>query len=130
MTRIVAIDDEPAILQAMADYLEHFGYEMLVHAYMGPGEQGFAEFRDSLTTPPDLIIADYRLPGELTGIEIVDDLREKFGSETPAILFTGDVSKTAVGEAENKGLTLLFKPVRMEKLRSTIDKILQENSSN
>jgi len=43
--------------------------------------------------PPDVIIADYRLPGELTGAQIVDDLRQSYEVEIPAILFTGDISK-------------------------------------
>lgn len=126
MTQIVAIDDEPAILQAMGDYLEHFGYEMLLHAYAGPENPEFLKFRNDMETAPDLIIADYRLPGNLTGIEIVGEIRQKFATDIPAILFTGDVSKSAVEEAEKKDLTLLFKPVRMEKLRTTVEEILQQ----
>jgi two-component system, sensor histidine kinase len=124
MTRIVAIDDEPAILQAMGDYLEHFGFDVSTYAYFGAAVEGFAKFCEDLPEQPDIIIVDYRLPGDLTGTQIVDDMRKVYGTNIPAILFTGDISKKTIGDAKASDLHLLYKPVRMETLRQTVEEIL------
>ena len=60
----------------------------------------------------------------VTGAQIVDDLRQSYEAEIPAILFTGDISKKTMGDAEELDLHLLYKPVRMETLRNTIEEIL------
>ncbi|MBT3989231.1 MAG: response regulator [Rhodospirillaceae bacterium] len=124
MTRIVAIDDEPAILQAMGDYLEHFGFDVSTHAYVGSNADGFTKFCQELPEQPDIIIVDYRLPGDQNGTQIVDDMRTAYDKKIPAILFTGDISKKTIGDAEARDLHLLYKPVRMEVLRQTVEEIL------
>jgi len=129
MTRIVAIDDEPAILQAMGDYLEHFGFDVSTYAYVGPAVENFTQFCKDLPEQPDIIIVDYRLPGDLNGTQIVDDMRRTYGAKIPAILFTGDISKKTIGDAEASDLHLLYKPVRMEILRQTVENILGISSS-
>jgi DNA-binding response OmpR family regulator len=60
MTRIVAIDDEPAILQAMGDYLEHFGFDVSTYAYLGAAVEGFAKFCKDLPEQPDIIIRGFK----------------------------------------------------------------------
>ena len=124
MTRIVAIDDEPAILQAIGDYLEHYGYDVSTYAYVNVAGDEFAKFCNDLSGQPDLIIIDYRLPGDLTGAQIIKNMRQQYKSDIPAILFTGDISKKTAGDAEDGDLYLLYKPVRMETLRTTIEEIL------
>tara|TARA_B100000315_G_scaffold257214_1_gene305294 strand:+ start:2675 stop:3073 length:399 start_codon:yes stop_codon:yes gene_type:complete len=124
MTRIVAIDDEPAILQAIGDYLEHYGYDVSTYPYVNVSNDGFTNFCDELSGQPDLIIVDYRLPGDLTGAQIIDNMRQKYETDIPAILFTGDISRKTAGDAKEGDLYLLYKPVRMETLRTTIEEIL------
>jgi len=124
MTRIVAIDDEPAILQAIGDYLEHFGYDVSTYPYVNVQGEEFSKFCRDLSEQPDLIIVDYRLPGDLNGAQIIKNMRQQYSADIPAILFTGDISKKTAGDAEDGDLYLLYKPVRMETLRTMIEEIL------
>jgi len=124
MTRILAIDDEPAILQAMGDYLEHFGFDVSTYAYTGAAVENFSAFCEDLPERPDIIIVDYRLPGDMNGTQVVEEMHRILGGNIPAILFTGDISKKTIGDAEAGDLHLLYKPVRMEKLRQTVEEIL------
>jgi len=68
---------------------------------------------------PDLIICDYRLRGEETGIAVVELLRNEFNSEVPALLVTGDTAG-ADRSAECGDLPLLRKPLNPARLRTLI----------
>ncbi len=48
MARIVAIDDKPAILQAIGDYLEHFGYDVSTYPYVNVTNDEFTNFCNDL----------------------------------------------------------------------------------
>ena len=41
---------------------------------------------------PDIVIADYNLPGGLTGLQTIAELRRALHREIPAIILTGDIS--------------------------------------
>lgn len=60
---------------------------------------------------PDLVITDYRLNGEATGIEVIKRLRQTLGRELPAILLTGDTSPAWKLEAVALGCPILYKPI-------------------
>ena len=51
-------------------------------------------------------------------------MRQNYETDIPVILFTGDISKKTAGDAKDGDLYLLYKPVRMETLRTTIEEIL------
>ena len=73
-----------------------------------------------LKTPPDIIIADYRLQDGENGIEAVAILREKLGAYIPAFIMSGDTSTDALQEVKRSNLTMLHKPVEDIVLRHTI----------
>ncbi len=75
--------------------------------------------------PPDLIISDLRLGGELDGIEAVRMLREMAGRNIAACIMSGDTDAKARQQAEESGLVLLKKPVRPAKLRSVLRHLIQ-----
>jgi CheY-like chemotaxis protein len=76
--------------------------------------------------PPALIVSDYHLSGEKTGIEVIDALRRTFSAEIPAFLVSGDTSPELLGQAHASGYHLLHKPVDPMKLRAMVSFVLRE----
>ena len=68
MSRILAVDDEPQILRALATNLSARGYDVDL---AGTGEQALAL---AARKHPDLVILDLGLPG-IDGIEVIHGLR-------------------------------------------------------
>jgi DNA-binding response OmpR family regulator len=80
MTRIVVVEDDPAILRGLADNLRFESYDVFTAA---DGETGYQLIRDKR---PDLILLDLMLP-RLSGYEICRKLRAA-GVETPIVMLT------------------------------------------
>ena len=79
--RILVIEDQPEILQNIADYLELKGYQVDC-AYDGLGGLHLA-----VTQTFDLIILDLMLPG-MDGITLCQRLRQDAKVNTPIIMLT------------------------------------------
>jgi two-component system CheB/CheR fusion protein len=69
---------------------------------------------------PDVIIADYNLPGDLTGAEVIARLRESLRREIPAIILTGDISSDTLRKIADAGCIHLSKPAEPETLTQQI----------
>lgn len=113
---LVVIDDEAAIREAMATLLQGWGYAVIS---AGSGD----EMLDKLASHPacpDLIISDYRLRGEETGVQAIARLQSEYNEAIPGLLVTGDTAKDRLTEAQASGLVLLHKPVPNGKLRAAI----------
>ncbi|HBY64277.1 MAG TPA: DNA-binding response regulator, partial [Solibacterales bacterium] len=80
MQTILVIDDDESLRDTIAVMLEQEGYRVLQAA------DGRAGYDTALTTRPDLLIVDLRLPG-MSGVEICRNLR---GSQvkTPILILS------------------------------------------
>jgi two-component system alkaline phosphatase synthesis response regulator PhoP len=85
MTKILVIDDEPAITNLVTAYLKTEGYEVYTAA------DGTAGLKAARAFKPDLIILDVMLPG-MDGIELLSRLRRE--SEVYVILLTARTEET------------------------------------
>lgn len=80
MSRILVIEDDPAILRGLADNLKFESHEVLTAT---DGEVGYRLLREK---KPDLIILDLMLP-KLSGYELCRKLRNE-GLTTPILMLT------------------------------------------
>jgi DNA-binding response OmpR family regulator len=80
MSRILVVEDDPAILRGLADNLKFESHEVLTAT---DGEAGYRLFREE---KPDLIILDLMLP-KLSGYEICRKVRGE-GLTTPILMLT------------------------------------------
>lgn len=76
---------------------------------------------------PELILADYRLRNNQTGVEAIEKVRDELNNQIPAIIITGDTSPKRIKEASNSGFQLLHKPVAAPVLRAAMQKSLRKN---
>jgi two-component system response regulator MprA len=90
-TRLLLVEDEPALARGLADNFRAEGYEVRV---VGRGDQVVAALRESR---PDLVVLDVMLPGR-SGLDVLRDLRAG-GDALPVLMLTakGDVVDRVVG---------------------------------
>ena len=77
------------------------------------------EATESLSSPPELIIADYHLDRG-TGLDAINALRQRLGSVIPAIIVTADHSPELRDRLNAQSIALLWKPVKAEALFAQI----------
>jgi CheY-like chemotaxis protein len=118
--RVLVLDDETSILQSMRNLLEHWGCEV---STAGTFEEAQ---RLVQTVNQDLLIVDYRLAGDITGLNAATHLRKAAGHEIPVLVITGDTAPERLREARDSGYPLLHKPVQPARLRSAIQHLIRE----
>ena len=79
MTRVLIVDDEPAIVRLIRDYLERAGFDVMTAAN---GEDALQVFARS---HPDLVILDLTLP-RMDGLDVARALRR--AGDVPIIMLT------------------------------------------
>jgi len=91
MTRLLLVEDEPALARGLADNFRDEGYEVRVE---GRGDRALAAAREAR---PDLVVLDVMLPGR-SGLDVLRDLRAA-GDPVPVLMLTakGDVVDRVVG---------------------------------
>lgn len=120
--RILLIEDHEGVRHATELFLKFEGFEIL--------SAGSAAEADKLLTqlqPHDILIADYHLDTERTGLDLLLDLRKRVGYETPGVILSGDLPavvrslKSPIGRCR-----FLSKPVDTNALLEAIGELSGE----
>tara|TARA_R110001583_G_scaffold35690_4_gene118452 strand:- start:3496 stop:5163 length:1668 start_codon:yes stop_codon:yes gene_type:complete len=119
--KILLIDDDQGILSALTMLLENWGY---VVDCANTAEAGLQKYH---STNYDLVISDYRLPNQKTGLDIIKEIRKQ--GNIPAVLLTGEADPGKLKEVQetNKDINykILNKPVKPASLRLLLKQLLQ-----
>ncbi|HUI99765.1 MAG TPA: hybrid sensor histidine kinase/response regulator [Usitatibacter sp.] len=121
---VLVVDDDREIRSAMKVLLE--GWKCRVECAASAAEVEEALVR--LALAPDVVIADYRLPDNRTGLEVIARLREAHPA-ADAIVATGDVSPEALRAAQAAGYPVLHKPLRPARLRSLLGAAMRKRGT-
>lgn len=108
---VLVVEDDPGVLNAMAMSLQSLGCTVLE---AGCGQSALAALDEG--PRPDVVIADYRLPGPLDGIETVARIRERIGP-VPACVISGDIAKPIRDQATREVGAFFSKPIRPNDLQ-------------
>jgi len=111
---IILIEDDTSVANALTALLETEGYRVAVAA-SAKEAKSIAQHIDAV---PELIITDFHLLDESTGIDAVVVLRELFKAEIPALVVTGDTSMVVEKARELPNSLLIRKPVNPDQLLS------------
>lgn len=84
---------------------------------------------DEAATRPDIVIADYRLPGDCNGLELLQLINKRFGQHLPGILVTGDTAPAVLKRLRDSGYPVMHKPVNAALLQRTVYELLREADS-
>ena len=113
--KILIVDDNRLILQALSEHLDSQGYETMV---AGNGREALSL---ALAEPPDLIIMDIVMP-EMDGLEATRLLRQnpRF-QKVPIVAFTSQSNRGHVGEMFDD---YLIKPFGYDQVIELIQRLL------
>ena len=118
--RLLFVDDEPGVLNALKRVFRQETYEVLTAT---SGEQGLVILAEATT---HLVISDFRMPG-INGAEFLRTVRER-SPDTIRIMLTGHADSDAVMGAINEGAVYKFilKPWDDNDLRITVSLALEQ----
>lgn len=119
---VLIIDDEAGVRKAMAALLKQLGCRTLLAASTMEALQLCA------STPPDVVLADFRLRDGDDGLDAIRKLRRLYPG-LPALLISGDTAPERLREAHQSGVSLLHKPVPTELLRGSLATALHKQTA-
>ena len=126
MARIMVVDDEPAVAQAIADILTEGGHETIV-ARFGPGLLADVTDREY-----DLLIIDIVMP-EISGWELIKLVREKKPAAHVIAISGGGgafTASTALEQSRRLGAAAtIAKPIGVEALLKVVEVTLRAKPS-
>jgi two-component system response regulator MprA len=118
--RILVVDDEPAVREALERILRHDGFEVAVAC------DGREAVRSQAAAPADAILLDVLMPG-LDGLEVCRRMRDT-GDRTPVLMLTArDEVGDRVAGLEAGADDYLSKPFSLEELLARLRALLRRS---
>jgi two-component system, sensor histidine kinase len=113
---VVVVDDEELILDAAHTLLEQWECTVIT----APSGAATLARLASASRPPDVLICDYRLRDDETGVSVVEAIRNEFNSDIPALLLTGETDPGQIRRIAESGIAVLHKPLREDELHEAL----------
>ncbi|ELF6207213.1 hybrid sensor histidine kinase/response regulator [Pseudomonas putida] len=113
--RVCLVEDDHNVLQATSALLQRWGCE--VEAHSSPA---------GLSSDCEVIVADYDLGQEATGVDCIDRLRAQRGWDVPALIMTGHDPEKIQAAVHERNIAVLSKPVRPAELRAALRALREE----
>jgi len=124
--KVVVIDNDTAVLEAMQSLLERWTCEVVLVRDIAELER----YIGTRSGAPDIILADYHLDSGACGIVAIDKLRAAApGSALPAVIITADHSPVIADKVRAGGCELLLKPVKPAELRALMHHLISRTAS-
>lgn len=118
--RVLVIENDAAMRAAFVLLLRRWGMEVVA-------VEGTEAALETLgPAPPALILSDYRLDREDTGLRAIAAVRRRLGLRLPALLVTAEPDPRLQAQARRLGAGILRKPVTEAELRGTLSALLEK----
>ena len=104
---VAVVEDDAEVTEAMRTLLEDWGCRPVVAA---DGAAAIA-LLESQGLVPDAILADWRLSGAESGLQVIERLCSRFG-DIPAAIVTGEINPADLRVPEHLSVAVMQKPVR------------------
>jgi signal transduction histidine kinase len=118
--RILIVENDPAMRGALAMLLRSWGMEVAEAACVA---EALAAVSDG--TVPDLVLTDYRLDDQETGIHAIEAIRDDIGEPLPAAIVSAESADAIRRHADPLGVPVLGKPVAESALRRALHGLLE-----
>jgi len=114
--RILVVEDEPGILEEIANFLRRRQYDVATSADLGGARRALAD----APALPDVVVTDVKLP-DGDGLDLVRELVAT--SDRPRlIVMTGHLDQDSAADARQRGAdAVLIKPFTLRTLLRQID---------
>jgi signal transduction histidine kinase/CheY-like chemotaxis protein len=114
--RLLLVDDDPMVRDSTVLLLRQWGVE----AVAAPGLAAAAALIADAATF-DVCLADYRLPGEANGLQVIAELSALPSAPRAFCLVTGDMAPEILGAAADARVPIIHKPLHPARLRALLN---------
>ncbi|GAC15776.1 hybrid sensor histidine kinase/response regulator [Aliiglaciecola lipolytica] len=121
--QVLCIDDKYENLDAMKTVLTKWQVNTITALDLEQAQNNLGELI------PDVLLVDYHLTNKANGIEVIAQLRAKYGSHIPAVLVTANQQDEIVDLCKKQGIGYLGKPVKPAKLRALLNSFRHSKTS-
>ncbi|MGO9486495.1 MAG: hybrid sensor histidine kinase/response regulator [Rhodomicrobium sp.] len=118
---VLIVEDDRNVLEAMVNLFERWS----CRTFTVRNPEDIDALLPTLDRLPAIIIADYHLGGEQTGLAAIAKLR-KLDAGLPALVVTADYSEETAARIRGAGCEMLQKPVKPAELRALIAHLLTD----
>ena len=121
------LDDEEDILKLYSDYLSSMGHRVL-KAYVNAD----TILDDIDIECPDIYLIDYRLLGNMNGIEVAVEILNKFPSACIIFITAFELLQQEISKRDifyNKNIDVLIKPVKLYKIQNSLMNLLSRTQN-
>jgi signal transduction histidine kinase/CheY-like chemotaxis protein len=115
--RVLAVDDDPAILAALDDLLRTWGFEVRL---AGSASEAAARLDDRWE--PRVLMLDRHLP-DGDRLSLAATLRARCATPPACLIVTGDTAPDDLRAVVGSGLEVLYKPVAPARLREALQRL-------
>jgi DNA-binding NtrC family response regulator len=114
MRRILIVEDEPDALEMLVSWMQHQrGWEVR------SAQSGRSAVELSKTFKPDVVIADYLLQDDVTGVDVITAIQSQ-NAPVRCVLVTGVLGKALQDAQRINGVPILTKPLDFRRLNRLI----------
>lgn len=124
--QILVLEDDRAVLESMSGLLARWSCQVIAVSTPLEAMNKLA----ASERPLDLLITDYRLPDNVSGIDVARTIQARLSYPLGVLIITGDTGPERLREAEASGFPLMHKPVQPAKLRSTLQHLVSKQVKN
>ena len=121
------LDDEEDILKLYSDYLSRMGHRVL-KAYVNADT-----ILDDIDIEfPDIYIIDYRLLGNMNGVEVAVEILNKFPSACIIFITAFELLRKEISKRDifyDKNIDVLIKPVKLSQIQNSLINLLSKTQS-
>jgi CheY-like chemotaxis protein len=126
-TIILCVDNEHSILEGMQGLLSKWGASPLIANNSETALEHLRTLGSNGGGCPSILLVDYHLDDDITGIEVIDEIREHAERQIPAIIVTADHTQSVRDEIRDSGHALLHKPIKPAALRALMSRMLSRH---
>lgn len=119
--KLLFLDDDASIVDAMTKLLSEVGYQIRSACCIDDAvtilDSGYL---------PDLLISDYHLDEERTGVDAISVLSSMLSYPVATLMLTGETSSDTLEKIKSSKILCMHKPVNIPKLMMMIESLLLE----
>ena len=112
------VDDNSMVLDATVFALTALGHQVVA------GESELDLLKNIGYQEPNILISDYRLADNKTGLDLILKARTMFGEDLPAILITGDTDPKLIKLFAKHKIKVCYKPLKIDVLNNLISEVM------
>jgi DNA-binding response OmpR family regulator len=122
--QIGLIEDDVAIREMLRLVLQDAGFAITVYISAEECLPALVATREQALLPIDVLIVDWRLPGSMSGIEVIRYIRDNLHLDSLPIILTTAAAFHDTEELKRLRVTLLQKPFDIDEVVEAVKRVV------